>query len=140
MLAPIVLAIIVAHAPVTAQANAAQQPAVPAVQPTAETPWSPVGVLRSRGGVTAPQLIKSARPNYPAEAMSAKVQGFVRLEAVVQPDGTVGEVRVRRSLDRKFGLDESAVKALKEFRFTPGTKDGVPVPVLVSSEIEFTTR
>ena len=90
--------------------------------------------------MTAPRLIKSARPNYPAEAMRAKVQGRVMLEAVVQPDGTVGEVRVTRSLDRKFGLDESAVKALKEFRFTPGTKDGVPVPVLVSSEIEFTTR
>ena len=72
--------------------------------------------------------------------MRAKVQGRVMLEAVVQPDGTVGEVRVTRSLDRKFGMDESAVKALKEFRFTPGTKDGVPVPVLVSSEIEFTTR
>ena len=140
MFGPIMLAIFVAHAPVTAQTNAAQQPAVPAAQPAAETLWPPVGVLRSGGGVTAPRLIKSARPNYPGEAMRAKVQGRVMLEAVVQPDGTVGEVRVTRSLDRKFGLDESAVKALKEFRFTPGTKDGVPVPVLVSSEIEFTTR
>ena len=140
MLASIMLAMLVAHAPLAAQASAAQQPAAPAAQPTAETPWPPVGVIRSGGDVTAPRLIKSARPNYPAEAMRAKVQGRVMLEAVVQPDGTVGEVRVTRSLDRKFGMDESAVKALKEFRFTPGTKDGVPVPVLVSSEIEFTTR
>ena len=72
--------------------------------------------------------------------MPPKAHGLVRLEAVVPPDGTVGKARVTRSLDRKFGLDESAVKALKEFRFTPGTKDGVLVPVLVSSEIEFTTR
>ncbi len=96
MLVPIVLAILVAHAPVTALANAAQQPAVSATQSTAETPWPPVGVLRSGGGVTAPRLIKSARPNYPAEAMRAKVQGWVMLEAVVQPDGTVGQVRVTR--------------------------------------------
>jgi TonB family protein len=118
MLAPIVLAILVAHAPVTAQAHAAQRPAAPAAQPTAETPWPPVGVFRSRGGVTAPRLIKSARPNYTAEAMRAKVQGRVMLEAVVQRDGTVGELRVTRSLDCKFGLDDAAVKALKEFRFT----------------------
>jgi len=140
MLGPIVFAILVAQAPVATQANAAQQPATSAAQPPAETPWPPVGVLRSGGGVTAPRLIKSARPNYPAEAMRAKAHGVVRLEAVVQPDGTVGEVRVTRSLDRKFGLDESAVKSPKEYRFTPGTKDGVPVPVLVPIEIEFTTR
>jgi len=141
MLGPIVLAILVAHAPVTtAQANAAQQAAASAAQPPAETPWPPVGVYRSGDGVTSPRLSKSARPNYTAEAMRAKVQGRVMLEAVVKPDGTVGEVRVTRSLDRKFGLDDAAVKALKEFRFTPGTKDGVAVPVIVSAEMSFATR
>ena len=140
MVGPIVLAILVAHAPVTAQANAAQQPAASAAQPIAETPWPPVGVFHSGGGVTAPRLIKSGRLNYPGEAMRAKIQGRVELEAVVQPDGTVGEVRVKRSLDRKFGLDDAAVKSLKESRFTAGTKDGVAVPVLVQTEMSFSVR
>jgi protein TonB len=85
-------------------------------------------------------LIKSARPDYPADAMRAKIQGRVAMEAVIQPDGTVGEVRVKRSLDRKFGLDDAAVRSVKDYRFTPGTKDGVAVPVLVSMEVSFTLR
>jgi periplasmic protein TonB len=140
MLGPILLAILVADAPIMPQASAPQQPAASAAQPTAEVPWPPVGVYRSGGGVTAPRLVKSARPDYTAEAMRAKVQGIVKLEAVVQPDGTVGEVRITRSLDRKFGLDDSAVKALKKFRFTPGMKEGVAVPVLVSMEVQFARR
>ena len=72
--------------------------------------------------------------------MRAKVQGLVRLEGVVLPDGTVGDVRVLRSLDSVFGLDEEAIKAAKQFRFVPGTRFGQPVAVLVSFEIEFTLR
>jgi TonB family protein len=142
MLASMLLAIVVALAPVTAQATASQQPAASAAQPTAETPWPPAGVylFTPGGNVTAPRLIKSSRPDYTAEAMRAKVTGTVKLEAVVKPDGTVGEVRVVRSLDRKFGLDDSAVKSAKQYRFTPGTKDGMAVPVLVSFEVQFTLK
>ena len=49
------------------------------------------------------------------------------------PDGRVGDVRVVRSLDQTYGLDDEAVKAAKQWRFTPGTKDGTPVPVLVTT-------
>ena len=105
-----------------------------------EAPWPPAGVLRFGPGITAPKLTKSARPNYPPEAMRAKVQGRVKMEIVVRPDGTVGEVRVVQSLDRKFGVDDAAVKATKEMRFTPAMKDGVPVPVLLSTEMDFTTK
>ena len=59
------------------------------------------------------------------------------MEAVVQTDGTVGEVRVVRSLDQKFGLDDEAVKAVKQWRFVPGQKDGVAVPVVVEIEMTF---
>lgn len=98
------------------------------------------GVYRIGSGVESPRLLKSVRPNYTSEAMRAKVQGVVRLEGVVLPDGTVGDVRVLRSLDPVFGLDEEAVKAAKQFRFAPGTRFGQPVAVLVSFEIEFTLR
>jgi protein TonB len=90
--------------------------------------------------MTAPKLTKSARPNYPAEAMRAKVEGTVKMEMIVQADGTVGEVRVVRSLDRKFGLDDAAVKAVKEMRFSPAMKDGMAVPVLLSTEIAFAAK
>ena len=72
--------------------------------------------------------------------MRAKVQGEVWLEAVVLPDGTVGDVRVVRSLDRNFGLDEEAIRAAKQWRFIPGTRFGEPVAVLVTLAISFTLR
>lgn len=138
MLAPIVLAILVAHAPVIAQAATQQPPASP-VQTPAE-PWPPAGVLRKGDGVTLPRLIKEAKPRYTADAMRAGVEGGIKMEAVVQTDGTVGEVRVVRSLDKKYGLDEEAVKTLKRWLFAPGTKDGVAVPVVVEVEMTFTLR
>jgi TonB family protein len=64
----------------------------------------------------------------------------VILEAVVLTDGTVGEVRVVRSLDKQHGLDDEAVKTVKKWRFTPGKKDGSAVPVIVSVEMTFTRR
>jgi protein TonB len=84
--------------------------------------------------------LRSVRPNYTSEAMRAKVQGIVRLEGIVLPDGSVGDVRVLRSLDPVFGLDDEAIKAAKQFRFAPGTRFGQPVAVIVSFEIEFTLR
>jgi len=123
-------------------ADTALQSGVSAAQPSSEKPWPPAGVflLQPGGDVTAPRLIKSARPDYSGDAMRAKIQGAVMLEAVIESDGTVGEVRVTRSLDRKFGLDDAAVNSLKEYRFTPGTKDGIPVPVLVSIEVSFVRK
>lgn len=98
------------------------------------------GVYRPGNGVESPRLLRSVRPNYTAEAMRAKVQGVVRLEGVVLADGSVGDVKVTRSLDPVFGLDQEAIKAAKQFRFVPGTRFGEPVAVLVSFEIEFTLR
>lgn len=98
------------------------------------------GVYRPGNGVDSPRLLRSVRPSYTAEAMRAKVQGVVRLEGVVLPDGSVGDVKITRSLDPVFGLDQEAIKAAKQFRFVPGTRFGQPVAVLVSFEIEFTLR
>jgi TonB family protein len=70
--------------------------------------------------------------------MRAKVQGTIELEAVVLADGSVGEVRVVRSLDKRYGLDDEAVKVLKQLRFTAGGKDGIPVPVLIEVTMTFT--
>ena len=72
--------------------------------------------------------------------MRARIQGIVALEAIVLPDGSVGRIRVIRSLDNAFGLDDEAVTAVKQWRFAPGTLAGRPVPVLVNIELAFTLR
>jgi len=129
----------VATVPSVGIADGQQAPGA-STQRAPETPWPPAGVFRVVQGITAPRIIKSARPNYPPEATRAKVQGRVKLEMVVHADGTVGEVRVVSSLDRKFGVDDAAVKAVKEMRFAPAMKDGVAVPVLLSTEMAFEAK
>lgn len=98
------------------------------------------GVYQVGNGVTSPVPIYEPRPNYTADAMRAKVQGLVVMDAVVQPDGGVTQVKITRSLDPTFGLDQEAVRTVKTWRFKPGMYKGQPVPVLVSIELSFTLR
>jgi TonB family protein len=88
-------------------------------------------------GVTAPTVLSSPRPRYPAAAMIAKLEGVVTLEAVVKADGTVGDVRVLKSLDTTYGLDDAAMAAARDWRFRPAIKNGIAVPVWVTLEISF---
>ena len=98
------------------------------------------GPYAGGNGVVAPRLTREIRPAYTSEAMRARIQGLVALQAVVLPDGSVGSARVVRSLDSTFGLDEEAVKTIKMWRFIPGTLAGRAVPVLIEIELTFTLR
>jgi len=98
------------------------------------------GAYREGNGVSSPVLIHETKPNYTGEAMRARIQGLVKLEAIVMPDGTVGDVRVVHSLDQQFGLDKEATRTLRQWRFKPGMRLGQPVPVLILVEISFTLR
>jgi TonB family protein len=98
------------------------------------------GAFRPGAGITLPQVVREVKPAYTADAMRAKVQGAVWLECIVMPDGSVGDVRVTRSLDPIFGLDQEAIKAAKMWRFKPGMRQGEPVPVIITIELTFTLR
>ena len=92
------------------------------------------------GPVVSARPLRQVRPQYTSEAMHAKIQGLVTLEALVLPDGTVGEVRIARSLDTVFGLDREAMRAVKAWTFAPATRGGTPIPMWVSIELTFTLR
>jgi TonB family protein len=62
------------------------------------------------------------------------------VECVVEPDGTVGNARVVKSLVTVFGLDSEALGAARLYLFEPGTKNGKPIPVIVTIEMSFTPR
>jgi TonB family protein len=98
------------------------------------------GAYRPGNGVESPIPISQPKPQYTAQAMRAKIQGTVLLECIVLPDGSVGQVRVLRSLDPTFGLDQEAIKAARSWRFKPGNRRGEPVAVLVTIEMAFTLR
>ena len=91
-------------------------------------------------GVTLPRLVSETKPQYTAEAMAAKIQGLVLMSVVVKTDGTVGDVKVTKSLDTKYGLDQAAVDATRLWKFKPGTKGGKAVPVEVTIEMRFTLK
>lgn len=95
------------------------------------------GVYQPGNGVSTPTILRSVDPQYTSEAMRAKVQGIVVLDAVVQPNGLLTAISVVRSLDKQYGLDLAAIEAAKKWLFAPGKKDGVAVPVQVRLELEF---
>jgi TonB family protein len=113
------------------------RPLTPGDAGATSQPEAPL-VYKPGAGVSAPVVIKEVRPQYTPDAKDAKTQGTVLLECVVQADGTIGDVKVLKSLEA--GLDQEAIKAVKQWRFEPGTKDGKPVPVLITLEMTFSLR
>jgi protein TonB len=98
------------------------------------------GVYTPVQGVTTPRVVKEVKPQYTNEAKAAGIQGAVELDVVVLEDGSVGDVKVTKSLDTVHGLDDEAVKAMKQWVFEPGKKDGKAVPVRVNVEMTFTLK
>jgi TonB family protein len=86
-------------------------------------------------GVTAPSVLYKVEPAYSESARQAKIMGAVLLSIVVEPDGRASNIRVARSLEAS--LDQKAIDAVSRWKFRPGTKDGMPVPVQASIEVNF---
>jgi protein TonB len=93
------------------------------------------GVFKVAGGVTAPTLLYKVEPEYSEEARKAKYQGTVVLYVEVDPTGRAINPKVIRSLG--LGLDEKAVEAVRKWKFKPGYKDGKPVTVVATIEVNF---
>jgi TonB family protein len=125
------LALAVAAGVVAVAAIAALSAAPPQQGQTGQQAYQP------GNGVTYPTLLREEKPQYPDAAMRAKIEGVVELEAVVRADGTVGDVRVLKSLDQTYGLDAEAIATARKWLFRPGAKDGKPVPVIVTIILEF---
>ncbi len=124
----------------SAQAGTAEFRNIEVVRAAPPKLQPPDGVYASGPGIEPPRVLRDVNPKYTAEAMRARIQGGIWLSAVVSPNGTASDVRIIQSLDPKFGLDDSAVAALQEWRFAPGTLKGQPVPVLVTVEMRFALK
>jgi protein TonB len=85
-----------------------------------------------------PVPIGAIKPIYPDFARRANVQGTVMLEVDVYKDGSVGNIRVLRSVQSgSGGLDEAAIQAVRAVRFQPGKSSGNPVDTTVNIPVEF---
>jgi protein TonB len=113
----------------------ASAPPPPPPPPPASAP-KPAGPVRIGGNLSAPALVKRVEPIYPDMALMAKVGGMVILEAVVSADGSVESVKVLRSV--KF-LDDAALAAVKQWRYSPLILNGVPTPFVLTVTLNFHT-
>jgi protein TonB len=104
-------------------------PPPPPTPPVVQPPVRPGGAIRE------PRKILSVSPEYPAHARAARVQGIVILEAVLDETGRVDRLRILRSTPL---LDEAAMSAVRQWRYTPTLLNGVPVPVLMTITVRFT--
>jgi TonB family protein len=102
---------------------------VAALRGQAQEP-SPVG-----DDVKPPVLVFKFEPEYTQEARDARIEGTVVLGVVVDVDGRASEIEVARSLDA--GLDRNAVEAVRKWRWKPGTKEGKPVRVNATIQVNF---
>ncbi len=93
------------------------------------------GAFRVSGQTKAPERIKYVAPVYPAAAADARISGIVIVEATVGKDGSVTEAHVIRSIAQ---LDQAALDAVKQWKYTPTTLNGAPVPVIVTATVNFT--
>ena len=93
------------------------------------------GVFKVGGGVSSPALVYKIEPEYSEEARKAKFQGTVILSVIVDESGMPRDFKVVRPLG--LGLDEKAVEAVRKWRFRPAMKDGRPVAVYATIEVNF---
>ncbi|HVO99946.1 MAG TPA: TonB family protein [Bryobacteraceae bacterium] len=108
------------------RATLLQQPA-----PAAQTG----GIYKIGGPVSAPSILSKTEPTYPEEARQAKLQGTISLSVVIDATGAPTQIAVLRPLG--MGLDEAAVQAVSQWKFAPGMKNGVAVPVYAQIEVTF---
>ncbi|MDQ3069359.1 MAG: energy transducer TonB [Acidobacteriota bacterium] len=96
------------------------------------------GPYRPGSGIDPPSLLREVKPTYSDDGRRQGVEGDVVLEIVVRRDGSVGDVKILRRLGA--GLDQRAIDAVRQWRFSPARRQGTPVDVIVEVAVEFKLR
>ena len=113
-------------------------PDVPPAPPPPPAPAAPSAPVRVGGRIQPPTLIHRVEPTYPPTAVSAHLQGMVILEAIVDEEGRVTEVKVLRSVNPL--LDREALNAVRQWRYAPVVLNGTPVKFVLSVSLSFSLQ
>ena len=103
----------------------------PVPPPPTPQPQKPV---RPGGDIREPVKVKHVPPVYPQIAIAARISGRVVIDAVIGVDGVVREARVLSGVPL---LNQAALDAVKQWRYTPTTLNNVPVPVIMTVTVQF---
>jgi TonB family protein len=103
--------------------------------PDAPPAPEPEGPIRVGGDVVPPEKIAAPSPQYTEIARKARIQGVVIIEAIIDKQGLVTNVKILKALP--MGLDQAAADAVKKWRFKPATLNGKPVAVIYNLTVNF---
>ena len=128
-----------AAVPLTPQSTSKAQPdgasRMPDARPPVDASPVPAGRESDIGKSSPPRVLYKQEPAYTEEARAAKLQGTVVLSVTITEPGRAEDIRVVRSLDP--GLDAQAMEAVKQWQFAPAIKDGTPVRMVATIEVNF---
>jgi TonB family protein len=98
----------------------------------------PTGPIMVGGDVKPPEKISAPQPQYTEIARKARIQGVVIVQAIIDKQGVVTNVKVLKPLP--MGLDQAAAEAIKSWKFKPATLNGKPVAVYYNLTVNFTLQ
>jgi TonB family protein len=96
------------------------------------------GPYRPGSGIEPPRLLREVKADYTEDARQRSISGAVVLEIVVRRDGSVGDIKILQGL--AGGLNDRAVQAVRQWRFSPAHRQGAAVDVIVEVAVEFKLR
>jgi protein TonB len=99
--------------------------------------WKGAPPVRVGGEIKVPERVTWVPPVYPAEAQQAKVSGIVIIQAIIDENGDVAMTKVIKSVAL---LDEAALAAVRQWKYTPTLVNGVAVPVVMTVTVNFTLQ
>jgi TonB family protein len=121
-------------------------PRVPVYHSTAVAPWRPPastprgltdGAHRVGRDIRVPRKTRHVDPIYPPQAQASSVEGTVIVEIRIDETGIVSEAHVVQSVAL---LDQAALDAVRQWRFTPTFLNNTPVPVVMTAAVSFDLR
>lgn len=109
----------------------------PSPGPRISLQWDGRQVYRpgTSGGDAPPRLLQKTEPKYTETARLQKVEGTVLMTGIIDPQGNLQDLQVLMPIG--LGLDDSAVAAVEQWRFSAGTIAGKPAPILINVEVAF---
>jgi TonB family protein len=123
-----------ANATDSGTAAVSRRKSAPSATPSATAQPAPPEPAASDATLVPPKLLKSVPPVYPPEAMENYITGDVRVDAVVEPDGKIGAMKI---LTGPAPLRQAAMDALKQYEYAPATQGGKAVPAHVTATVKF---